>query len=116
MSELTVYEKPTCSSCRALAELLQKRGIAFDQVDYQVEPLPEDRIRELLGKAGVGPREALRTHEDVYSELGLDDADDDELIRQMAVHPQLLQRPIVELGNRAVIARPADRVLGLLDA
>ena len=84
---------------------------------YHLDPHPEDRIRELLAKAGIGPRDALRTKEAIYAELELADreVDDDELIRLMAEHPQLLQRPIVERGDRAVLARPADRVLELLD-
>jgi arsenate reductase (glutaredoxin) len=65
----------------------------------------------------VGPREVLRTKEPVYKELGLDtrDVGDDELIALMAEHPQLLQRPIVERGDRAVLARPPERVEEILD-
>jgi arsenate reductase-like glutaredoxin family protein len=65
MSRLTVYENPAYSKCRALAELLEERGIEF-----QVDPLPEMRIRQLLAKAGDGPREALRTNEDVCARHG----------------------------------------------
>ena len=114
---LTVYEKPTCTTCRNLATLLTERGIDFDRVNYHVEPLPEERIRELLGKAGIGPRDALRTREPAYAELALGERDvgDDELIALMAARPELLQRPIVERGDRAVLARPPERVLELLD-
>jgi arsenate reductase len=79
--------------------------------------LPEERIRELLGKAGVGPRDVLRAKEPIYAELGLGErkVTDDELIRLMAEHPQLLQRPIVERGDRAVLARPPSRVLELFE-
>jgi arsenate reductase len=114
---LTVYEKPTCTTCRKLAALLGERGIDFERVNYHVEPLPEGRIRELLGKAGLRPHEALRTKEPVYAELGLRDREvsDDELFALMAEHPQLLQRPIVERGDRAVLARPVERVEELLD-
>jgi arsenate reductase len=113
---LTVYEKPTCTTCRKLAALLQERGIEFEQVNFHVYPLPEERIRELLAKAGLRPHDALRTKEPVYAELGLRDREvsDDELIALMAEHPQLLQRPIVELGDRAVLARPVERVNDLL--
>lgn len=117
MTDLTVYEKPTCTTCRRLAHLLDERGIDFERVNYHVEPLAEAKIRELLAKAGIGPRDALRTKEPVYRELGLDarDAPDDELIALMAEHPQLLQRPVVERGERAVLARPPERVLEILD-
>jgi arsenate reductase len=115
--ELTVYEKPTCTTCRRLAALLTERGIDFDRVNYHVEPLPEEKIRELVAKAGVPARDLLRTKEPVYKELGLAgrDASDDEVIALMAEHPQLLERPVVERGDRAVLARPVERVNELLD-
>jgi arsenate reductase len=117
MAELTVYEKPTCTTCRNLAALLEERGIDFERVNYHVEPLPEEKIRELLSKAGISARDALRTREPVYAELRLGERDvgEDELVRLMAEHPQLLQRPVVERGDRAVLARPVERVLELLD-
>jgi arsenate reductase (glutaredoxin) len=117
LADLTVYEKPTCTTCRKLATLLEERGVDFERVNYHIDPLPEEKIRELLGKAGVGPREVLRTKEPVYAELGLEsrDVSDDELIALMVEHPQLLQRPVVERGERAVLARPPERVLEILD-
>jgi arsenate reductase (glutaredoxin) len=116
VAELTVYEKPTCTTCKKLALLLQERGIEFERVNYHVEPLPEEKIRDLLRKAGVGPREVLRTKEPVYAELELSERDvsDGELIALMVEHPQLLQRPVVERGDRAVLARPPERVLEIL--
>jgi arsenate reductase len=115
---LTVYEKPTCTTCRSLATLLKERGIDFERVNYHVDPLPAARIRALLSKARLRPRDALRTREPVYAQLALGERDlsDDELIELMARHPELLQRPIVELGDRAVLARPPERVAELLDA
>ena len=111
---MTVYEKPTCTTCRNLAALLTERGIDFDRVNYHVEPLPEAKIRELLAKAGAAPRDVLRAKE--AGPLGLDPSgmSDDELVAAMVEHPQLLQRPIVERGDRAVLARPVERVLELL--
>jgi arsenate reductase len=114
--DLVVYEKRTCTTCRKLAALLEERGIDFDRVEYHVEGLPEARLRELLAKAGLGPADVLRRREPLVAELGLDAGlpSDDELIRLMAEHPVLVQRPIVERGDRAVLARPAERVLDLL--
>jgi arsenate reductase (glutaredoxin) len=117
MSDLTVYEKPTCTTCKSLYMLLTERGIDFERVNYHVDPLPEDKIRELVRKTGGSAHEVLRTKEPIYRELGLDkrEVSDDELMRLMAEHPPLLQRPIVERGDRAVLARPPERVLELLD-
>ena len=116
MADLVVYEKRTCTTCRNLAALLEERGIDFDRVDYHVEPLSEAQIRDLLAKAGIGPWDALRRREPLVGELGLTDGSrsDDELIALMARHPELLQRPIVVRGDRAVLARPVERVLELL--
>ena len=115
MSDLVVYEKRSCTKCRDLSALLGARGVDFDRVDFHVEPLPEPKLRELLGKAGLRPVEALRKREEAYAEhVAGRDLGDDELFALMAAHPQLLQRPIVERGDRAVLARPTERVLDLL--
>jgi arsenate reductase len=114
---LTVYEKRTCTTCRKLAALLEERGIAFDRVDFHVEPLSADELRELVGKTGVPARELFRTKEPVYRELGLGEreVEDDEAIAHMAEHPQLLERPVVVKDDRAVLARPVERVEELFD-
>ncbi|UUY05428.1 arsenate reductase [Svornostia abyssi] len=117
MSEVIVYEKRTCTACKKLAHLLDERGIAFDRVEYHVEGLTEPEIRGLLGKAGITARDALRLREPLVKELGLADPDvtEDRLIALMAQHPQLLQRPVVVRGDRALLARPIERVLELFD-
>lgn len=116
MATLTVYEKPTCTTCRKLHSLLSERGIDFDSVSYHVTGVTEPELRELLRKLESGPREVLRTREPLVKELGLDGAevDDERLIAEMLAHPELLQRPIVVRGDRAVLARPVERVLELL--
>ena len=86
-----VYEKRTCTTCKNLAVLLEERGIDFDRVDYHVEPLSEDEIRELVAKTGRPARELFR---DARARLRgararEREADDDEAIRLMAEHPQL---------------------------
>ena len=117
MPELTVYEKPTCTTCRRLAELLEERGVDFERVNFHLDPLPADKISDLLRKARVAPRDALRTREPAYAELGLAarELPDDEIVALMAEHPQLLQRPFVERGERAVLARPVELVIDLLE-
>ena len=114
---LRVYEKNTCTTCRKLAALLAERGVDFERVEYHVEGLPEGTLRELLRKSGLRPADLLRRREPLVAELGLDGDEpppDDELIRLMAEHPRIVQRPIVERGDRAVLARPVEKVLELL--
>jgi arsenate reductase len=115
--QLTIYEKPTCTTCRKTAALLRERGIEFEDVNYFIEPLSAAKIAELLDKAGITPRQLLRTKEQAYRELGLAGSDhtDVELIELMAQHPDLIQRPIAELGPRAVLCRPPERILEILN-
>jgi len=114
--KITVYEKPTCTKCRDADKLLRESGVDFEKVNYYLEPIGEAKLRELIGKMGIAPRELMRTGEAVYRELGLGkrELSDDELIRLMAEHPDLIQRPIVERGSRAVLGRPAERIKDLL--
>ena len=115
MPPLTVYEKPTCMTCRKLHSLLTERGVDFESVDYHVTGIGEAELRELLRKLGTGPREILRTREPLVKELGLDsEVSEEQLIAQMVAHPELVQRPIVVRGERAVLARPVERVAELL--
>ena len=113
---LTVYEKPTCTKCREMNKFLTEHGFDFTKVNYYIEPLSERKLRELLKKMGISPRELLRSSEPVYRELGLGKKEfsDDEIIALMVKHPDLIQRPIVERGDRAVLGRPTENVKVLL--
>lgn len=116
MAALTVYDVNTCTKCRALAQLLTERGIDFDSVEYHVTGLTEPELRGLLAKAGARAHEFLRARE--ASIVGIEAAalDENALISAMVANPALLERPIVVRGDRAVLARPVERVLELLDA
>ena len=115
MSDVTVYEKRTCTTCRTVAELLRSKGIDYEDVQYHVEGISAEKIRELLGKARISARDALRMREQGAAELA-DGASEDEIVAAMAARPELLQRPIVVRGDRAVLARPPERVLELFEA
>jgi len=97
-------------------KLLRESGIPFDKVNYYIEPLSKKKLTELVRKLDLKPRELLRKGEAVYKELGLaeDKFSDSELIALMVEHPDLLQRPIVERGDRAVLGRPTENVKALL--
>lgn len=113
---LTVYEKPTCTKCREMDRFLRESGVDFSKVNYYLEPLSKEKLRELLGKMKLAPRDLLRKSEPIYRELGLAKGkfSDDELVSLMAEHPDLIQRPIVERGDRAVLGRPTENVKELL--
>ena len=113
MNDLVVYEKRTCTTCRKLSALLEERGIDFDRVEYHVEPLSREQVASLVAKTGARPRELVRAREEGAAELPLDD--DEAVLDAFAARPALLQRPIVKRDERAVLARPPERVLELLD-
>jgi arsenate reductase len=114
---ITVYENPVCTTCRSLVMLLQENGVDFDRVDYMIDPIPTPKLKELLRKAKLEPRAVLRTKEAAYRELNLADLSitDEQILGAIANHPELLQRPIVEKGDRAVLARPPEKVLEILE-
>lgn len=97
-------------------KLLRESGVPFEKVNYYLAPLDEKKLRELIKKLGIKPRELLRSGESIYRELGLGKKEfgDTEIISLMVKHPDLIQRPIVERGNRAVLGRPTENVRTLL--
>jgi len=96
--------------------LLRDSGVDFTKINYYIEPLTKKKLTELIGKMKIKPRDLLRKSEPIYRELGLakDEFSDDELISLMIKHPDLIQRPIVERGKRAVLGRPTENVKELL--
>ena len=114
--QITVYEKPTCTKCREMDRFLRESGVDFSKVNYYLEPLNQKQLTGLLRKMKLKPRDLLRTSEPIYRELGLakKDLSDGEIIALMVEHPDLIQRPIVERGDRAVLGRPTENVKELL--
>ena len=96
--------------------LLRESGVDFEKVNYYNEPLSKKKLKELIGKMGISARDLLRTSEQIYRDLALarTPLSDDELIDLMIKHPDLIQRPIVERGKRAVLGRPVENVKALL--
>lgn len=114
--KITVYEKPTCTTCRNLAELLKENGIGYERVNYYIDPLSEGKLRELLGKADLKAFDVLRKKEPLFKELNIsEDTPPDEIIKLIVENPNLLQRPIVEVGEKAVLARPIEKALELIN-
>ena len=97
-------------------KLLRESGVSFEKVNYYIEPLSRKKLTELLRKLNMKPRDLIRKGEAAYKELGLseDKFSDSELIALMVEHPDLIQRPIVERGDRAVLGRPTENVKELL--
>jgi arsenate reductase len=116
MGELSLYFNPRCSKCRTAQGLLAEHGIDAHIVEYLKAAPTVSELRVLMGQLGItDPRHMMRTGEGLYRELGLTQQDGDELLQAIAAHPVLLERPIVVRDGRAVIARPPERLLELLD-
>ena len=113
---IVIYQKPTCTTCRQVYAALKQSGVDFESVDYFTDPIPKAKLMELLRKMGMHARDLLRRNEEVYKRLKLGEREltETELIDLMVQHPDLIQRPIVEKGSRAVLARPASRLEEIL--
>jgi arsenate reductase len=114
---VVVWYNPRCSKCRGAEELLAEHGVPAQRVFYLDDPPPRAEITRVLALLGAGdPRVLMRTSEPRYAELGLAGATAGELIDAMTRYPELIQRPVVIWPDRAVVARPPELLLPLLDA
>lgn len=110
----TIYHNPRCSTSRTVLKAIEETGVVPRVIRYLDSPPTEDELRALLADAGLEPRQAIRTRESIYKELGLAGADADTLIAAMVQHPILIERPIVVTDKGTVLARPADKVQTVL--
>jgi len=115
MATITVYEKPTCTTCRRLNKLFEANGVDWKKVNYFIEPFDEEKLTALLKKTGLRPYEVLRRAEPEFKGLGITaDSPDGDVIKAMVAHPAIIQRPIAEVGHKAVLARPIEKALELI--
>ncbi len=116
MTRITIYQKPTCTTCRQVYNTLKESGVDFEAVDYYLDPLTKMKLKELLKKMRIPARELLRTKEPIYRKLKLAQkkVSDDEIVELMVKYPDLIQRPIVEKGPKAILARPSERIKEIL--
>ena len=116
MTQIIIYQKPTCSTCRKVVKLVEESGKPFTTINYYEKPLTKSRLKELLKKGGLKTKEVMRTKEDIYKSLDLAKTEkpEDELIDLMIEHPDLLQRPLIEKGKKVIMARPAETIEEIL--
>jgi arsenate reductase len=114
--DLVLWFNPRCSTCQRALELLRARGHDPELRRYLEDPPTVEELRELLVKLGLPPHAVTRSSEDEYQSLRLSERTaPDELLQALSQHPRILQRPILVRGDRAVVARPAERVLEIID-
>ncbi len=111
-----IYHNPKCATSRKVLEMLRSKGVEPDIVDYLKEPPPEEEWRDVLSKLSTPPESMLRKREPLYTTLGLAGKrlSAERVARLLAVHPRLLERPVLVGGGRAVVARPPERARELL--
>jgi arsenate reductase (glutaredoxin) len=110
MTDLFLHN-PRCSKSRAALELVHDAGVELPVREYLQVPLSVAELREIVELLGVRPIEIVRRGEAEFAALGLsDDTPDEDVLRAMAEHPILIERPIVVRGGRAVVGRPVERV------
>jgi arsenate reductase len=116
MTDLTLYHNPRCSKSRSALQLLEERGLTPHIVRYLETPLDAEQLRELLSQLAISARQLLRSGEDEYKALGLHDTQlsEAQLIAAMVSHPKLIERPILVVGDKAVIGRPPEKILEIL--
>lgn len=113
MQKITVYEKPTCTTCKKLSKILIEKGIDFEKVNYYINPFSKAQLKKLLIKMNMKPSELLRKNEQAYKELNIKNKNysEEELLNLLIENPDLVQRPIVEINDKAILARPAEKIL-----
>lgn len=116
MSNLTIYHNPRCSKSRNTLALLEEKGITPEVVLYLDTSPDAAEIQGLLDKLGLRASELVRRGEEEYKACGLNkDSSEADVLAAMAAHPRLIERPIVVRDDRAVLGRPPENVLALLD-
>jgi arsenate reductase len=110
--DATIYHNPRCSTSRKALELMRAAGLEPTVVEYLKDPPSKAKLKKLIKEAGVSVRQAMRSKEAVYAELGLSDPKltDDQLIEAMVANPILIERPIVETSKGVRVCRPVERV------
>ena len=114
---VVIYHNARCSKSRSACEIVAGRGIDARIVEYLKTPPGKDELRELLKKLGMKPSELVRRGEEVFKEnYAGKSLDEEQWLDALVAHPVLIERPIVVRGDRAVIGRPPEKVIELLDA
>jgi len=112
----TIYHNPMCGTSRKTLEILRDSGCDVWIQEYLKNPPSREELKRLYDRAGIRPREGLRTKEPIAAELGLNEpgVTDDQVLDAMAAHPILIERPIVETSNGVRLCRPQDKVREIL--
>lgn len=117
MTKISIYHNPECSKSRAALALLEENDVSPEIIYYLETPPSIEELKSLLGKLGLPLQDIIRRSGDDFDGLGLGDEtlSEEIVLDLLQKHPHLLQRPIVVKGDRAIIARPPEDVLGMIE-
>ena len=112
MEKITIYQKPSCTTCKEVYQVLKESNVDFDAVDYFTDPIPKAKLKELIQKIGLPVEELIRKKDQLYQDLRLGEKKltEGQWLDLLAIYPDLLQRPIAERGDQAIVARPARKI------
>lgn len=112
MPKIIVYEKSTCTTCRKVVKALTENGVDFEKINYYIEPFTKEMLNRLLKKMKMKPSELLRKNEKAYKELDIKNKNytEEQILNLMIKNPDLVQRPIVVKGKKAILARPPEKI------
>jgi arsenate reductase len=113
--QVTVYHNSRCSKSRCALDFLQDKGVQYTVVEYLKDIPTKEELKNIISKLGIQPEELIRKGEDEYKDnFKGKTLTDDQWIDAMVKYPKLIERPIVVRGDKAVVARPTERILDLL--
>lgn len=110
MNSVTIYHNPRCSKSREALSLLEQKGSTITIVEYLKTPLTAPALKSLLAKLGLQAFELIRKGEPLFKELAIDWTDDKEAFDALLSNPILMERPVIELGDKAVVGRPPSKL------
>ena len=105
-----IIHNPRCSKSRRALEILESKGVPLTVVKYLDNPLSENELKDLQKKLGLEPQKWLRSKEAKWKELNIDPSDSAKVTAAMAANPILIERPIVVVDQKAVVARPPEKL------
>ena len=114
MTKATIYHNSRCSKSRSSLSLLEEKGVEIEEVRYLETPPSKETLAELCQMMNLKPKDIIRTGESLFKELGLNQSDeksDDEWLEILVSNPLLIERPIIRVGDRAIIGRQPENIL-----
>ncbi|MBL4861684.1 MAG: arsenate reductase (glutaredoxin) [Crocinitomicaceae bacterium] len=111
MPKYKVYHNPRCSKSRMALHYLDEKNASYEVVEYLKSSPSKEELKDILGKLGIGAHDLIRKNEADYKEnFKGKKLSEDEWVKAMLDFPKLIERPIVIVGDKAIIARPTERI------